>query len=60
MAQQFLQDPETASGEDRGLAQFILVARQTTNCDGCDDIRALGAAGSVLPANYGPEQYRNH
>jgi hypothetical protein len=39
---------------------FILVERQTTNCDGCDDIRAIDAAGSVLPANYGPQQYRNH
>jgi hypothetical protein len=39
---------------------FILVERQTTNCIGCDDIRAVDAAGSVLPANYGPEQYRNH
>jgi hypothetical protein len=39
---------------------FILVERQTTNCDGCDDIRAIDAAGRVLPANYGLEQYRNH
>jgi hypothetical protein len=39
---------------------FILVERQTGNCDGCDDIRAVDATGSVLPANYGPEQYRNH
>lgn len=39
---------------------FILVERQTTNCDGCDDIRAIDAAGRVLPANYGPAQYRDH
>jgi hypothetical protein len=39
---------------------FILVERQTTNCDGCDNLRAIDAAGSVLPANYGPVQYRNH
>jgi hypothetical protein len=30
------------------------------NRNGCDSIRAIDAAGSVLPANYGPEQHRNH
>jgi hypothetical protein len=24
------------------------------------DLRAINAAGNVLPANYGPERYRNH
>src|ERR1035441_9370346 len=39
---------------------FILVERHTGNFMGGNDIRAINAAGSVLPANYGPEQYRNH
>jgi mono/diheme cytochrome c family protein len=39
---------------------FILVERRTNNCAGCHNIRAIDAAGGVLPANYGPERYRNH
>ena len=39
---------------------FILVERQTTNCGGCGDLRAISPSGDVLPANYGPERYRNH
>jgi hypothetical protein len=35
---------------------FILVERQTSN----SYLRATNAAGSVLPADYGPERYRNH
>jgi hypothetical protein len=37
---------------------FILVERQTTNCDGCDNIRAIDSARRALPANYGPVRYR--
>jgi len=29
-------------------------------CMGCDNLRAIDSAGHALPANYGPEQYRNH
>jgi hypothetical protein len=39
---------------------FVMVARQTGACAGCDNLRAINAAGDILPANYGPEQYRNH
>jgi hypothetical protein len=40
---------------------FLLVERQTTNCSGCGQgLRAISATGEVLPANYGPERYRNH
>lgn len=39
---------------------FILVERQTGNCDGCHGFRAIDAAGNALPANYGPKRYRNH
>jgi hypothetical protein len=39
---------------------FVLVERQTTNCEGCDNFRAINATGNVLPANYGPQRYRNH
>jgi hypothetical protein len=39
---------------------FILVVRQRGNLEGGDDLRAINATGTVLPANYGPERYRNH
>jgi hypothetical protein len=29
-------------------------------CMGCENLRAINATGTVLPANYGPMQYRNH
>lgn len=29
-------------------------------CVGCDNLRAINAAGKLLPANYGPRRYRNH
>ena len=39
---------------------FVMVERRPGNCAGCDNVRAIDAAGNILPANYGPEQYRNH
>jgi hypothetical protein len=39
---------------------FTLVERQSTSCDGCGDLRAINAAGRVLPADYGPERDRDH
>jgi hypothetical protein len=39
---------------------FVMVVRRRGNCMGCDNLRAIDAAGNILPANYGPEQYRNH
>jgi hypothetical protein len=39
---------------------FILVERQPGRCSGCDDLRAVNAAGQALPANYGPRRYRDH
>ena len=40
--------------------QSVMVVRLRGKCGGCDNLRAIGAAGHILPANYGPEQYRNH
>jgi len=37
---------------------FVLVVPQTNNCEGCDNIHAIDANGTSLPANYGPERYR--
>jgi hypothetical protein len=54
---------DQGTGRTAGLIDgqyFILVERQAGNCEGCDDIRAIDAAGHVLPANYGPQRYRNH
>lgn len=31
-----------------------------TSCVGCDNLRAINTQGQVLPADYGPRQYRNH
>jgi len=39
---------------------FVMAVKQKGNCDGCDILRAIDAAGHVLPANYGPKQDRNH
>jgi hypothetical protein len=39
---------------------FVMVVKQTGNCGACDYLRAIDAAGNVLPANYGPKQYRDH
>ncbi|MGH2883696.1 MAG: hypothetical protein ACRDPA_13525, partial [Solirubrobacteraceae bacterium] len=39
---------------------FVLIARRTGNCDGCDNLRAVNAAGEILPADYGPVQDRDH
>jgi hypothetical protein len=37
-----------------------MVVRRVGSCDGCDNLRAINSAGDILPANYGPEQDRNH
>ncbi len=39
---------------------FVMVVRRRGTCSGCDNLRAIDAAGNILPADYGPEQYRNH
>jgi hypothetical protein len=39
---------------------FVLVQRQPSNCEGCDNLRAINAIGHALPANYGPKRYRNN
>ncbi len=39
-----------------GDRYFVMVARRAGNCDGCDSLRAINAAGDILPANYGPER----
>lgn len=39
---------------------FIMVVPLGGQCSGCDNLRAINAAGNILPANYGPEQSRNH
>jgi hypothetical protein len=39
---------------------FILVERRIGKCDGCAALRAIDATGRMLPADYGPERYRNH
>ena len=39
---------------------FILVERQATHCAACSNLRAINTAGKIVPANYGPERYRNH
>ena len=37
---------------------FVLVERQTNNCEGCGQIDAINSTGRSLAANYGPERYR--
>jgi hypothetical protein len=39
---------------------FVMVVRRHGNCMGCDNLRAIDAAGKLLPADYGPAQDRNH
>ncbi|MGH3264172.1 MAG: hypothetical protein ACRDNS_19500 [Trebonia sp.] len=39
---------------------FAMVAQQPGSCAGCDDLRAINAAGDSLPADYGPVQDRDH
>jgi hypothetical protein len=39
---------------------FVMVVKGAGSCQGCNNLRAISAAGHVLPANYGPKQYRNH
>lgn len=30
------------------------------SCMACDNLQAINSAGKIVPANYGPERYRNH
>jgi hypothetical protein len=32
---------------------FVMVGRRPGSCAGCDNLRAIDAAGNILPANYG-------
>jgi hypothetical protein len=39
---------------------FVMVGQRPGNCVGCDNLRAIDKNGHILPANYGPQQDRNH